>query len=142
MPSAPNRTKGVGRSSASPSSPTHQAFLPLTPFTGPALPHRGLASKGACYLFSLPPVASEEPCLKSLADLLSVSIGLKSPRTQLGNIPALPTTLLSCPVAPAQRSLGCSPKHPPRLAWTPVFPFDPPPHTLLLAEEKETGGAG
>ena len=113
VPSTPNRTKGLEDHLHHPSSPTHQPFLPLIPFKGLALPNQGLASKGTCYLFSLPAAASRRILLEILGWSLISFYWLKSPRTQLGNVLALPTTLLSCPVAPAQRSLGCSPKHPP-----------------------------
>ena len=123
VPSTPNRTKGLEDHLHHPSSPTHQPFLPLIPFKGLALPHQGLASKGTCYLFSLPAAASRRILLEILGWSLISFYWLKSPRTQLGNVLALPTTLLSCPVAPAQRSLGCSPKHPPQACMDSSVPI-------------------
>ena len=107
------------------SGPTHRsAPAPaLTPFKGPALPHWG-SEQGYLLLVFTPSCCSTSPN-KALPEFLVWPLinfyWLKSPRTQVSNIPALPTTLLSCPETPAPRSLGCSPKCLPSLGWTPVF---------------------
>ena len=87
-----------------------------------------IASKGTCYLFSLPPSAAEAPaksCLKFWSGLLSISMDWRNPRTLVSIRMAVMSTQV-------QRATSSHRLSHPFLLTHPCSPYSAPSSHLLL----------